>query len=141
MKNFLALLTVTTLLVLTVSFGIAEDTRCPLTGHAYTFEVDDLQFELSGFDCIFGPGCEATCDLWYGNFETGPLYHAILPFVCSTDGNVVLTVEQKEIPCALNFEGNLECLMIDVSGYSCLKLGNKTWCVPESGVIFNFEQD
>jgi hypothetical protein len=130
-------------MVLSFIFGVyafAAENRCPLTGNTYTFELESSQFELSGFDCTFGPGCEATCDLWYGNFETGPLYHERLPFVCYKDGSVILTVDKIEMPCALNAEGDLECLIVDVSNYECYDLGNKTWCIPESGAILNFEQ-
>lgn len=122
------------------TYAFAVDNRCPLTGNTYTFELEDLQFELSGFECTFGPGCEATCDLWYGNFEIGPKYHECLPFVCNQDGSVMLTVDKIKMPCALNTKGNLECLILDVSNYECYDLGNRTWCVPESGAILSFEQ-
>jgi hypothetical protein len=116
-----------------LSWGVAgaEDNRCPLTGNTYVFSVDGVDFELSGFDCIFGPGCEATCDLWFGNFEIGPKYYMSLPFVCEPTGDVRITIDQIELPCALNAQGNLECFIVDVSGYVCSRLGSKFWCLPE----------
>jgi hypothetical protein len=117
-------------------FTLADD-RCPLTGNTYSFEVDDTRYELSGFDCTFGPGCEADCDLWYGDFDTGPLYHAILPFQCDLDGSVII----NGIPCGLTSGGNLECLLVDTLEYKCYRVGNKTWCVSGDKVLLNFEQE
>ena len=117
-------------------FTVAED-RCPLTGNTYVFSIEDIDFELSGFDCTFGPGCEADCDFWYGNFDTGPLYHARLPFVCKTNGDVIIA----GLPCTLNAQGNLECLVVDISGFHCIQLGSKTWCLPEKPGKFQFEQE
>jgi len=102
---------------------VFADDRCPLTGNTYIYD----QYELSGFDCTFGPGCSADCDLWYGNFETGPLYHMVLPFSCSQDATAIIA----NFPCSLNLNGDLECLMVDTFNYHCIKLGNKTWCFPK----------
>lgn len=135
MKSFLILL-VTILSLGIAVFTLAEE-RCPLTGNTYSFTVDDTTFELSGFDCTFGPGCEANCDLWHGDFNTGPLYHERLPFICKQDGSVII----NGIPCALDSSGNLECLLVDTSDYTCHQLGDRTWCVPGDGVILNFEQE
>jgi hypothetical protein len=138
MRNFLSLLI--TVIFLGISLSVlADDNRCPLTGNAYVFEVDDIRYELSGFVCTFGPGCEAKCDLWFGNFETGPLYHERLPFVCKPGGDVTITVDEMKIPCALNSRGDLECLAVDVSGYTCVRLGTKTWCLPERPGEFQFD--
>jgi hypothetical protein len=121
------------------TYAFAAENRCPLTGNTYTFGLEGSQFELSGFDCTFGPGCEATCDLWYGDFETGPKYYMSLPFVCYQDGSVILTVDKIKMPCALNAEGDLECLIVDVSNYECYDLGNKTWCIPFESEKLQFE--
>ena len=110
--------------------AFAGDNRCPLTGSAYTLEADDVSYELSGFECTFGPGCQADCDLWHGNFETGPLYHEILPFNCRQSGDITITVAGADIPCALNSDGNLECLTVNTADYHCVDLGDKTWCFP-----------
>lgn len=120
--------------------GNADD-RCPLTDNTYVFIAGDIQFELSGFDCTFGPGCQADCDLWYGNFDTGPIYHERLPFTCAVDGSVVLTIRQIEIPCALNSQGNLECLTADIAEYHCVSLGEKIWCFSEEPGQFKFIQE
>jgi hypothetical protein len=116
--------------------GLADD-RCPLTGNVYILGEGDNQFELSGFDCTFGPGCEADCDLWYGNFDTGPVYHEILPFSCETNGDVVIA----GLPCTLNSQGNLECLLVDTTGYHCQKFGAKTWCFSEWPDEFKFTRE
>lgn len=139
MKNFLALLVTVMFLGLTllVTAPTFADDRCPLAGNTYTFEVGDVKYELSGFDCTFGPGCHATCDLWYGDFDTGPLYHAVFPFQCYTDGSVTIA----GLPCALTAGGDLECLIVDTSDYTCHALGDHTWCVPEDGVILGFTRE
>lgn len=144
MRNILFLIMLIICLGTTV-FTIADD-RCPLTGNTYSFEVDDTKFELSGFDCTFGPGCLADCDLWYGDFDTGPLYHVRLPFQCELDGSVIIDVVFDEVflcnlLCGLTPNGNLECLIVDVSNYTCRRLGNKTWCVPGDNVLLNFKQE
>ena len=144
MKNFLALLMTVLFLGIAV-FTLAED-RCPLTGNIYSFEVEDTKFELSGFDCTFGPGCLADCDLWYGDFDIGPLYHVRLPFQCESDGSVIIDVVFDEVflcnlLCGLTSNENLECLIVDISNYTCHRLGNKTWCVPGEGALLNFEQE
>lgn len=143
MKNFLALLITVMFLgmalsVATLSFA---DDRCPLTGYTYTFEVDDVKYELSGFDCTFGPGCIAECDLWYGDFDTGPLYHEVLPFQCYTDGSVTISILTYDLICGLTLSGDLECILVDALNYTCYKLGSKTWCIPGDGAAINFEQD
>lgn len=120
--------------------AVAEE-RCPLTGNSYVFSMEGADFELSGFDCTFGPGCEATCDLWYGNFEEGPKYYKSLPFVCETTGDLRLTIDQVEIPCALNSQGDLECFSADISGYVCARLGSKVWCLPEKPDEFLFKAE
>ena len=139
MKNILFLVVLVMCLGAAV-FTVAED-RCPLTGNTYVFSVEDIDFELSGFDCTFGPGCEAECDLWCGNFDTGPLYHLRLPFVCTPDGDIILTLDQIKIPCALNSQGNLVCLTSDISGFHCVRLGTKIWCLPEKPGELQFEQE
>ena len=103
------------------------DSRCPLTGNTYFLDTEDIRYELSGFNCTFGPGCSADCDLWYGNFETGPLYHMTFPFSYLQDDTAIIA----NLPCSLDLNGDLECLMVDTSNYHCIKLGNKTWCFPE----------
>lgn len=120
------------LIVLTLGFflgsnAVALEDRCLLTGNVYVFEAGDIEFELSGFVCTFGPGCSANCDLWWGNFDTGPLYHARLPFSCFDNGDALIA----GIPCGLTSSGNLECLLIDSANYKCQKVGTRTWCVPE----------
>ena len=138
MRNFLSLLI--TVMFLGISLSVlADDNRCPLTGNTYTFEAEGVQYELSGFICTFGPGCQADCDLWYGTVPDGPFYHASLPFSCEENGDVIITVDQIRIPCALNSQGDLECLIIDVSGYICVRLGTKTWCLPEKPGEFQFD--
>jgi len=109
------------------------DGRCPLTGNEYFLDIEDTRYELSGFDCVFGPGCSADCDLWYGDFEVGPLYHVVLPFSCSHE-----TATIAGLPCALNLNGDLECLAVDTSDYHCVELGDKTWCFPCEPEIFLF---
>ena len=144
MKKILSLLVISflgLLLVLFVSKAISAENRCPLTGNTYVFSIEDIDFELSGFDCTFGPGCEAKCDLWCGNFDTGPLYHLRLPFVCTPDGGIILTLDQVKIPCALNSQGNLVCLTSDISGFHCVRLGTKIWCLPEKPGELQFEQE
>jgi hypothetical protein len=136
MKRFLVLIITLMFLGLSV-FALADDSRCLLTGNTYSFEVDNVKYELSGFDCTFGPGCQAECDLWYGDFATGPLYHEVLPFHCYTDGSVMIA----GLPCGLTLNGDLECLIVNTSDYTCYVLGDRTWCVPEDGVAINFEQD
>lgn len=120
--------------------AIPEETsaRCPLIGNTYSFKIDAETWELSGFECTFGPGCQSECDLWHGNFKVGPKYYLSLPFVCETDGNVILTVDKMKLPCATNSRGNLECLIADISGYHCIELGGKTWCLPVKSEIFEF---
>ena len=110
------------------------DGRCPLTENGYFLDIEDTRYELSGFDCTFGPGCQADCDLWYGIFETGPLYHMILPFSCSQDDTAIIA----GCPCSLNLDGDLECLAVDTSSYYCVELGNKTWCFPEEPEMLLF---
>lgn len=129
MKKLIVLL-VTVFLGLSL-LALAEEARCPLTGNTYVLVTDDGNFELSGFDCTFGPGCEANCDCWYGDFEFGPLYHARLPFTCEPSGDMILTINKINIPCALNSEGNLECFTSDITGYVCTQLGEKIWCLPK----------
>ena len=133
MKNFLVLLLTVMFLGLT-TFTVA-DTRCPLTGNAYTLEVDGISYELSGFDCTFGPGCLAKCELWYGNFDIGPTYLIRLPFNCQQNGDITIA----NIPCSLNSEGNLECLAVNTADYHCVHLGNKTWCFPEKPEKLQFD--
>lgn len=118
------------------AYAFADDGRCPLTGNTYVLEVEDVRFELSGFVCIFGPGCQAECDLWWGNFDTGPIYHARLPFNCETTGDVIIA----GLPCALTSDGDLECLFIDVSNYTCQKIGTKTYCLQEEIAVLRFEE-
>jgi hypothetical protein len=139
MKSFLTLLISTVFLgiVLSVATFSLADNGCPLTGNTYSFEVEDVKYELSGFNCTFGPGCCSNCDLWYGDFDTGPLYHAVFPFQCYTDGSVTIA----GLPCALTAGGNLECLIVDTSDYTCYEIGNQTWCVPEDGVVLDFTQE
>jgi len=132
MKKILGLLMVILLGLSLIAFA---DDRCPLTGNAYTLVVDGLSCELSGFDCTFGPGCQANCDLWYGNFEVGPLYHTILPFNCQQNGDITIA----NIPCSLNSEGNLECLAVNTADYHCVDLGGKTWCFPEEPGKLQFD--
>lgn len=124
----------TTIMIMVVAFSLtgfsafAGEDRCPLTGNTYTLTLDaaEISYELSGFECTFGPGCQADCDLWFGNFETGPLYHTILPFNCRQSGDITIA----DVPCALNSEGNLECLAVNTADYHCVQLGDKTWCFP-----------
>lgn len=118
------------------AYAFADD-RCPLTGNTYIFEAEDIQYELSGFECTFGPGCEADCDLWYGNFDTGPLYHIRLPFVCRENGDVNIA----GLPCALTIDGDLECLCRDVSSYTCQKVGTRTYCSPEETAVLQFGKE
>jgi len=143
MKRFVGLLVTAflglSLFVVTSGLALADDNRCPLTGNTYVFSMEGTDFELSGFECTFGPGCEAICDLWFGNFDTGPLYHERLPFVCTPEGNVAITVNKTKIPCALNAKGNLECLINDVSGFYCVRLGERVWCLPELPYEFQFD--
>ncbi|MBE9571684.1 MAG: hypothetical protein IMF11_13735 [Proteobacteria bacterium] len=115
----------------------AVDTRCPLTGNTYVFSMDGVDFELSGIECTFGPGCEATADLWYG-IETGPKYYLPVPFVCEPTGDIRITVGEIELPCALNSKRDLECFTTDISGYVCTRLGSKMWCLPEKPGEFVF---
>jgi hypothetical protein len=123
MRNFFSLLI--TIMFLGISLSVlADDNRCPLTGNTYVFEVDDVRFELSGFVCTFGPGCEAKCDLWWGNFQRGPLYHTVLPFNCKQNGEVLIA----GCPCVLTEGGDLECLLIDTTGFECYTSGNTRWC-------------
>lgn len=123
-------------MLLMVSWAFAGGSRCPLEGNTYVFLVDDVPYaELSGFECTFGPGCEAECDLWWGDFDVGPLYHAQLPFVCEESGDIVIA----GFPCALNSEGSLECLAVDTTGYSCITIGEKTWCLPQKPDEFQFD--
>jgi len=122
--------------------GLAADdneteARCLLTGNTYLFVDGDISYELSGFDCTFGPGCQSLCDLWYGDFVDGPKERIQLPFVCES-GDVRLTVGHVEIACTLTAIGDLTCLTADVSGYRCIQLGEKTWCVPEDAQPFTF---
>lgn len=119
------------------ALAFAQDERCPLTGNVYVFEAGDIEFELSGFECTFGPGCQAVCDLWHGNFDTGPLYHARLPFICEESGDVLIA----NIPFGLTAAGNLECLPFVTTNYKCQKIGTKTWCVPkETGELLLFKK-
>jgi len=138
MKRFFSLLVAAflglSLLVLISGLAFA-DSGCPLTGNTYIFDAGDIQYELSGFVCTFGPGCRAECDLWYGNFDTGPLYHERLSFACEPGGDIIIA----GIPCALNSQGNLECLTVDISRYTCVRLGTKMWCLPEKPGEFQFD--
>lgn len=139
MKNFLVLLV--TILSLGLAAFTFADNGCPLTGYTYFLELDEVQYELSGFDCTFGPGCCADCDLWYGDFDTGPLYHERLPFRCYSDGSVTIDVWDYDIICGPTSEGDLECILVDSLVYKCYKLGSRTWCVPGGGVTFDLEQE
>ena len=134
MKNFLSLLITVMFLGVSLSVLAFADDRCPLTGNTYVFEVEDIRFELSGFVCTFGPGCHADFDLLYGTLPDGPFYHTRLPFSCWENGDAIIA----GLPCALNSQGNLECLTADVSGYTCMRLGTKTWCLPEKPGEFQF---
>lgn len=80
---------------------------CPLVGQSYRFDTLDISYELSGFACEVGPGCRGTCDLWYGNFEAGPLYRYSLEFSCQK-GDIFIS----GISCKLNNKGNLVCKII-----------------------------
>lgn len=122
------------LLFLPAQATFAND-RCPLTGNVYVFQIDDTSFELSGFECTFGPGCSSNCDLWYGNFDTGPRYYAILPFSCEQNGNAVIA----GCPCALTENGDLKCLLTDISGYHRYELGGTVYYVPDKTNTFTFE--
>ncbi|MBE9592724.1 MAG: hypothetical protein IMF19_04520 [Proteobacteria bacterium] len=134
MKNLFILLITIFLGLSLITLSLADD-RYPLTGNTYVLELGDVAYELSGFECTFGPGCQADCDLWHGDFDTGPLYHSRLPFSCEESGDVIIA----GIPCALDSQGNLECLAVDVSGYTCIKLGTKTWCLPGKPGEFQFD--
>ena len=145
MKNFSVSTTIMLMVVAFCLTGISAfaGDRCPLTGNAYTLEADGLSFELSGFECIYGPGCLANCDLWYGNFETGPKYYESLPFNCQQNGDITITIVTDDadfvFPCALNSEGNLECLAVNTADYHCVDLGDKTWCVPLGSELLQFD--
>ena len=138
MRAFCTVLVVAILLFGGLSWA---DNWCPLTGNTYLLEADDITWKLSSFECIFGPGCQAECDLWYGNFEFGPVHYKPLPFVCESDGDVLITIDKIKIPCALNSQGDLECLTVDVSGYRCTQLGGKTWCFPVQSEMFKFNKE
>lgn len=144
MRNILFLIMLVVCLGAAV-FTLADD-RCPLTGNIYSFEVEDVRYELSGFNCTFGPGCVADCDLWYGDFDIGPLYHVTLPFQCELDGSVIIDLVFDEIylgslVCGLTCGENLKCLFVDTSDYTCYKLGNRTWCMSGDGSLIIFEQE
>lgn len=134
MKSLCCILVILGILIFSPALANAE---CPLTGNIYSIELNNVTYELSNFNCTFGPGCQANCDLWYGNFDTGPLYHEQLPFVCWQNGDITIA----GIPCTLNNEGNLDCLIIDTTNYHCQKFGNKTWCFPEEVDSFQFIMD
>lgn len=138
MKNISVLITIMLMIVafcFTEISAFAGDDRCPLTGNTYTLEANGLSYELSGFECTFGPGCQADCDLWHGNFETGPKYHTIWPFNCHPSGDITIA----NLPCALNSDGNLECLAVNTANYHCVDLGDKTWCVPLGSELLQFD--
>jgi hypothetical protein len=125
MKHILWTLVLCCLLLLPAQVVVADD-RCALEGHSYSFDIGDTSFVLSGIECTFGPGCSGDCDLWYGNFDTGPLDYMALPFVCWGTTAVI-----ANLPCALTANGHLKCLLTDISGYHRYELGGTIYYVPD----------
>ena len=108
---------------------------CPLVGNVYRYESKDMSIELSDFECEVGPGCEGACSLWYGNFDSGPLYHDSLPFSCTRNGITILG-----LPCDIDSKGNLECLIALIDNYHCYKVGAKTYCFPKEKKVLQFNK-
>ena len=121
------------LLTAFISVSMADE-RCFLEGNTYVLTIEDVSYELSGFECTFGPGCSSDCDLWYGDFDSGPLWHVVLPFSCN-GGTVVIA----GVPCELTDEGNLKCLMVDTSSYHCYKISGGTYCLPSEAAMVQFD--
>ena len=121
--------------ILFVSAAVAED-RCFLVGNTYDVVVDEVKIaELSGFKCTFGPGCSSNFDYWWGDFDSGPLWHTEFPFTCDEDGSAVIA----GLPCMQTPEGALRILTVDTSGYWCVLFGGKIWCVPGDAEPMTFE--
>jgi len=106
---------------------------CPLEGKVFSTSINGTEYQLSNFECGFGPGCGGACDLWYGNFKFGPIYHysAGLPFLCRNG-----SIEIAGCPCA--FDGDtLKCLIVP-DNFKCIKIGTRTWCVEKGTPMLDF---
>lgn len=133
MRKISILLLLAFIFILCPSWLLASEV-CPLEGKVFSTSINGTEYQLSNFECGFGPGCGGSCILWYGNFESGPIFHypAGLPFLCSHDGSIMIA----GWPCAI--EGNtLKCLLIP-GNYECIKIGTKSWCVEKGTSILDF---
>lgn len=108
---------------------------CPLIGNTYRFDTPDISYSLSNFRCEVGPGCRGTCDLQYGNFDTGPSYIQHLSFSCQKNGITILG-----LPCGIN-NGNLKVLGVNTTGYHHYCIGEVTYCFPDKKMVITFEAE
>ena len=134
MKHFLMSLAI---LLLVVSSSLAGQ-RCPLMGHSFIFTPpkSSISYELTDFDCSFGPGCEGYCSLWYGDFNLGPLHRIPLDFSCYIPKDAspdAASISIANIPFFVDSNvTSLTCIPINLKDYHEIHVAGKTFIVPKA---------
>lgn len=140
MKQFLMSIAI---LLFVVSSSFASQ-RCPLEGHSFilTPPKSSISYELTDFDCSFGPGCNGSCSLWYGDFKLGPLHRIPLDFSCSIPRDASpdeASIFIYHLPCFLDANStSLSCLPISMDDYHAIKISGKVFYVPKDVNIIKF---
>ena len=121
--------------------------RCPIEGSSFNFipEGNNITYELTDFDCSFGPGCCGTCSFWYGDFKLGPINRIPLDFSCriprdaSPDAASILIAN---LPCYTDANvTKLFCIPINMKDYHKVKVLNKIFFLPKDVNVIQFNKE
>ena len=121
--------------------------RCPIEGQSFIFtsQGSNDSYELTDFNCSFGPGCGGVCSLWYGNFKTGPLQMVPLDFSCYIPKDAspdMASIFIANLPCFVDANvTSLTCIPINVKDYKQISISGKLFWVPKEVVPISFSID
>ena len=121
--------------------------RCPIEGMSFNLmpKGSNITYELTDFDCSFGPGCCGTCSFWYGDFQLGPINRIPLDFSCripkdaSPDEASILIAN---LPCYVDANATkLFCIPINMKDYHKVKVLNKVFFIPKDINVIQFNKE
>ena len=113
--------------------------RCPIEGSSFnlTPKGSDITYELTDFDCSFGPGCCGVCSLWYGDFKLGPVKRIPLEFSCTERGILI-----ANLPCYMDANATkLFCIPINMKNYHKVNILDKVFFLPKDVNVIQFNKE
>ena len=112
---------------------------CPIEGNSFNFipKGSNITYELTDFDCAFGPGCCGVCSLWYGDFKIGPVKRIPLEFSC-----IKQEITIANLPCYMDSNATkLFCIPINMKDYHKVKVLNKIFFLPKDVNVIQFNKE